>query len=161
MSVDFTKFKKAKVFQRGRGGSDPQHLADEKLFHELLERHSEIERTTKEIKNGIETITHVPSKDENLIKILQEHALGMKNRFDGNRAIRSWDPLFVELFDHRDQIKMSSTMLDDGIKVRLTAEDEKIIDLIKRHDETLHAFVDHGFKAARHESPYRPNQDNV
>ncbi|WP_304545744.1 hypothetical protein [Sulfurimonas microaerophilic] len=158
--MDFTKFKKAKVFQRGRGGRDAAHLADEKLYHELLERHTEIERTTTELENGIETITRIPSKDENLIKILQEHAMGMKKRFDGNRAIRSWDPLFIELFDHREQIQMNSTMLDDGIKVTLTADDEKICELIKRHDETLHAFVNYGFKAARHESPYRPIEDN-
>ncbi|MFT7861210.1 MAG: hypothetical protein ABXS93_09835 [Sulfurimonas sp.] len=157
--MDFTNFKKAKVFQRGRDGDDAAHQADEKLFHELLKRHSEIERITQELENGIETTTRIPSKDEGLIKILQEHALGMKKRFDANRAIRSWDPLFVELFDHREEIKMESEMLDDGIKVRLTADDKKICELTKRHDETLHAFVNYGFKAARHESPYRTDKD--
>ncbi len=156
--MDFTKFKKAKVFKRGRGGSDPQHKADEKLFHELLERHCEIERITQVTESGIETITRVVSKDEKLVKILQEHAIGMKKRFDGNRAIRSWDPLFVELFDCREKIKMSWKMLDDGIKVTLTSDDEKVRDLIKLHDETLHAFIKHGFKASQHESPYR--EDN-
>jgi hypothetical protein len=154
MAVDFTKFKKAKVFQRGRGGSD-QHLADEKLFHELLERHNEIGRVTQVIESGIETITRITSKDKELVKILQDHALGMKKRFDSNRAIRSWDPLFVELFDYREQIDMSWEMLEDGIKVKLTSEDEKVRELIKLHDETLHAFIDHGFKASRYESPYR------
>jgi hypothetical protein len=153
--VDFTKFKKAKVFQRGRGGRDAQHIADEKLFHELLERHEEIGRTTKVTESGIETTTCVTSKDKELIKILQDHAIGMKKRFDGNRAIRSWDPLFVELFDYREQIDMNSEMLEDGIKVTITSDDEKVRSLIKLHDETLHAFVKHGFKASRHESPYR------
>ncbi|WP_373070034.1 hypothetical protein [Sulfurimonas sp.] len=156
--MDFTNFKKAKVFKRGRGGSDPQHIADSKLYHELLVRHEEIERITKETESGIETITRVTSKDQELIKILQDHALGMKKRFDGNRAIRSWDPLFIELFDHREQINMNYEMLDDGIKVTLTSDDEKVSELIKLHDETLHAFVKHGFKASRHESPYR--EDN-
>lgn len=156
--MDFTNFKKAKVFKRGRGGSDPQHKADEKLYYELLQRHNEIERITQEIEFGIESTTRVASKDKGLIKILQDHALGMKKRFDGNRAIRSWDPLFIELFDHREQITMNSEMLDDGIKVTLTSDDEKVRELIKLHDETLHAFVKHGFKASRHESPYR--EDN-
>lgn len=150
-------FKKVKIFKRGRGGSDPQHKADEKLYHELLVRHDEIERTTKEIESGIESITRVKSKDKELVKILQDHALGMKKRFDGNRAIRSWDPLFIELYDHRDQITMNSEMLDDGIKVTLTSDDEKVRELIRLHDETLHAFVKHGSKASRHESPYREN----
>lgn len=156
--MDFTKFKKAKVFQRGRGGSDAQHIADAKLYHELLVRHNEIERITQEIESGIESITRVTSKDKELIKILQEHVVGMKKRFDGNRAVRSWDPLFVELFDFREQIDMNWEMLDDGIKVTLSSDDEKVRSLIKLHDETLHAFVKHGFKASRHESPYR--EDN-
>lgn len=157
--MDFTKFKKAKVFRRGRGGSDPEHIADAKLYHELLVRHGEIERVTKVIESGIETITRVTSKDKELVKILQDHAIGMKKRFDGNRAVRSWDQLFVELFDFREQIDMNSEMLNDGIKVTLTSDNEKVRSLIKLHDETLHAFVKHGFKASRHESPYR--EDNV
>lgn len=154
--MDFEKFKKEKVFQRGRGGSDPQHLEDERLFHALLERHDEIERSTKKIGGGIEAITRVISKDAELVKILQEHAVGMKKRFDGGRAIRSWDPLFTQLFDERDQIKMRWEMLEDGIKVTLKGEEETIRELIDLHDETLHAFINHGFRAAKEESPYRP-----
>jgi len=96
------------------------------------------------------------SNDAELVKILQEHAVGMKKRFDGGRAIRSWDPLFTRLFDERDQISMHWEMLEDGIKVTLRGEEEKIRALINLHDETLHAFVNHGFRVAKEESPYRP-----
>lgn len=154
--MDFEKFKKEKVFQRGRGGSDPLHLEDERLFHALLERHDEIERTTTKIEGGIESVTRVVSRDTELVKILQEHAVGMKKRFDGGRAIRSWDPLFTRLFDERDQISMRWEMLEDGIKVTLRGDEEDIRALIDLHDETLHAFVNYGFRAAREESPYRP-----
>jgi hypothetical protein len=153
--MDTLKFKKEKIFKRGRGGSDTQHKADEKLFHELLQRHDEIKRTTQEIPSGIESITNVTSKDKKLIKILQDHVVGMKQRFDKNRAIRSWDPLFVKLYDNRDKINMNYEMLNDGIKVTLTSDNDEILKLIKLHDETLHAFINHGSKAARHESPYR------
>ena len=155
--MEFSQHRKEKVFLRGRGGNDPEHRADEVLYHELLKRHDEIERSTKKIEDGIETITRITSNDERLIKILQDHALGMKKRVDGRRAIRSWDPLFIELFDHKDKINMSWEMLQDGIKVTLTSEDTKVRELIDLHDETLHAFVDYGFKASREESPYRPS----
>ena len=72
------------------------------------------------------------SKDAELVKILQEHAVGMKKRFDGGRAIRSWDPLFTQLFDERDQIKMRWEMLEDGIKVTLKGEEETIRELIEK-----------------------------
>ncbi len=150
--------RKEKVFLRGRGGSDAQHQADEALYHELLERHTELERSTNRIAKGIETLTRVTSGDRKLITILHEHALGMKKRFDGGRAVRSWDPLFVELFDNRDALQISWEILEDGMKVTLTSEDPKLIDLIHRHDETIHAFIRHGFKAARHESPYRAEE---
>jgi len=149
------EIKKEKVYQRGRGGSDAQHKEDERLFHQLLVRHEEIERHTKKIENGIESITRIKSKDKELIEILQEHVLGMKKRFDANRAIRSWDPLFVELFDHRKELEMSWEILEDGIKVRLSSENKDLCELIKLHDETLHAFIEHGLRASKHESPYR------
>jgi hypothetical protein len=158
--MEITRIRKAKVFQRGRGGSDAQHKADEALYHELLERHDELERITQKTEEGIEVVTRVTSGREALVKILQDHAVGMKKRFDGARAVRSWDPLFVELFDRRSDIKLTWEMLEDGIKVRLTSEDPEVRDLIARHDETLHAFVKHGFAASKHESPFRPGEDS-
>ncbi|HHD77896.1 MAG TPA: hypothetical protein ENK97_03860 [Campylobacteraceae bacterium] len=154
--MDFTRFRKEKVFQRGRGGSDAQHQADEALFHKLLERHEEIERHSRKIANGIETTTRITSGDRDLVKILQTHALGMKERFDGNRAIRSWDPLFVSLFDHRHEITFEYEMLEDGIRVRLGSENPEVQKIIDLHDQTLHAFIRYGFVAAREESPYTP-----
>lgn len=156
--METTEVRKEKVFLRGRGGSDAQHQADEALYHELLQRHGELERVTQKTGDGIETVTRVTSGDTALVRVLQEHAVGMKKRFDGGRAVRSWDPLFVELFDHRDAIGIAWEMLEDGIKVSLTSDDPEIRELIHRHDETLHAFIQYGFKASRHESPFRPEQ---
>jgi len=153
--MDTTGLRKEKVFLRGRGGSDAQHRADEALYHELLQRHHELERVTRTVDKGIESVTRVTSGDPVLVRILQEHAVGMKKRFNGGRAVRSWDPLFVELFDRRDAIDMRWEMLEDGIRVSLTSEHPKVRELILRHDETLQAFVQYGFDAARHESPYR------
>ena len=154
-NVNFTH--KERVFLRGRGGSDAAHKADEALYHEMLVRHGELERITLPLENGIDTVTRVTSGDPKLVQILHEHVLGMKKRFDGGRAIRSWDPLFVELFDHRDAIDFDWEMLSDGIRVRLMAETPEILELIRLHDETLHAFVRFGLKASRHESPFRPD----
>lgn len=154
--METTKIRKEKKFQRGRGGSDPQHQADEALYHALLERHEELERITRETEKGIEAVTRVSSGNSELVRVLQAHAMGMKKRFDGGRAIRSWDPLFVELFDRRSDITLAWEMLEDGIKISLTSEDPEGRELIDRHDETLHAFIAHGFAAAKHESPFRP-----
>ncbi len=154
--MDSQRFTEEKVFKRGRGGSDAEHLADEVLYHELLVRHDEIERLTQKIEDGIEVVTRITSGDPGLVKILQEHVLGIKKRFDGGRAIRSWDPLFIELFDNRKEMNMTWEMLEDGIRTTLTSSTPEVRELIYLHDETLQAFVQHGLKASRHESPYRP-----
>ncbi|WP_345984360.1 hypothetical protein WCX49_06900 [Sulfurimonas sp. HSL-1656] len=147
---------KDRVFLRGRGGSDAAHQADEALYHELLVRHGELERTTQKTAAGIETVTRVTSGDTKLVSVLHEHVVGMKKRYDGGRAVRSWDPLFVELFDNRDAMTLAWEMLADGIKVTLTSDDPAVVDIIHRHDETLQMFVQYGLQASRHESPYRP-----
>lgn len=147
---------KPKLFLRGRGGSDAAHKADELLYHTMLERHEELERVSTKREDGFEAVTRVMSGDADLVTMLHEHVVGMKKRFDGGRAIRSWDPLFVELFDHRDAVKMRWEMLDDGIRVVMTSEDPAVQTLLTQHDATLQAFVRYGFQASRHESPYRP-----
>ncbi|WP_416768186.1 hypothetical protein ACM66T_06865 [Sulfurimonas sp. ST-25] len=147
---------KDRVFLRGRGGSDAAHRADEALYHELLVRHGELERTTQKTDEGIETVTRVTSGDAKLVTILHEHVVGMKKRYDGGRAVRSWDPLFVELFDNRDAMTLAWEMLEDGIKVTLTSDDPAVVGIIHRHDDTLQMFVRYGLQASRHESPYQP-----
>jgi len=154
--VDFSSIRQEKVFLRGRGGSDAEHQADAALYHALLQRHGELERTSRKTDNGIETVTRVTTGDPELIDILQVHVQGMKKRYDGGRAVRSWDPLFVEIFDNRDAISIQWELLEDGISVSLTSDDPIVRELIHLHDETLHAFVRYGFGASRHESPFRP-----
>lgn len=154
--MDEFSFHKPKVFLRGRGGSDAGHKADEVLYHTMLERHEELERVTTKWENGFEAVTRVTSGDAELVAMLQEHVIGMKKRFDGGRAIRSWDPLFVELFDCREAINIAWEMLEDGVKVVMTSDNPEVRELLMRHDETLQAFVNYGFQASRHESPYRP-----
>jgi hypothetical protein len=148
-----------KVFLRGRGGSDAAHQADAALYHALLQRHAELERTSQKTARGIETVTRVTSGDPALVQILHKHVTGMKKRFDAGRAVRSWDPLFVELFDHRDAIQLSWELLEDGVSVSLASDEPDVRKLIHLHDETLHAFVRSGFNASRHESPYRPDTE--
>lgn len=147
-----------KVFLRGRGGSDAAHQADAALYHTLLQRHEELERTSVKTARGVETVTRVTSGASDLVKILHSHVAGMKRRYDAGRAVRSWDPLFVKFFDHRDAIELSWELLDDGIKVTMDSDDPDVRELIYLHDETLHTFVRSGFNASRHESPHHPDE---
>lgn len=132
-------------------GSDAEHKADQALFSKLLEHHKELNRETEKLPNGI--MSRTTSENPELVKVLIEHVEGMERRFAKGRAIRSWDPLFAALFEHRDEIQMSYQPIENGIEAKLTAEDPKIVELIYAHDATLHGFVNEGFEAGKRESP--------
>ncbi len=143
-----------KQYKHDRGGSDPQHKADQALFSELLKNHSELKRKTVQIENGI--IATTTSSNPKLVKVLQDHVAGMEKRFSMGRAIRSWDPLFAALFEYRNEINMQYEAVENGIKATLTTDSPKLVDLIQSHDTTLHGFVKEGSNASRLESP-KPN----
>jgi len=137
-------------YKLGRG-SDEQHLKDQALFKELLKEHDSLKRETVILENGIRSTTTANTPE--LAKILQDHVIGMEKRFGMGRAIRSWDPLFVALFEYKDKIEMSYRNIENGVEATLTTEDPKLIELIQCHDDTLHGFVNEGFEAGGRESP--------
>ena len=139
-----------KQYKHGHG-SDEQHKKDQALFSYLLEHHKELKRSTERLSNGI--CSRTISESPKLAKIIQEHVIGMEKRFGMGRAIRSWYPLFSALFEYKDQIRMEYHNIEKGVEATLTSDDPKIIELIHCHDETLHGFVDEGFKAGKRESP--------
>lgn len=137
-------------YRFGRG-SDAEHLQDQALFKQLLEQHHQLQRQTVKLANGIKAQTIADNKA--LVKVLQQHVVGMEKRFAKGRAIRSWDPLFAALFEYKDQMKMEYRMLPNGVEAVLTSEEPKLVELIQAHDLTLHGFVDKGFAASKNESP--------
>lgn len=140
-----------KNYKHGHGGADPQHKEDQALFKALLDQHTALERQTVKIDKGI--IATTTSEHPGLVKTLQKHVVGMEKRFGMNRAIRSWDPLFVALFEYKEEIKMSYKAIPNGVEATLTTENPKLIELIHAHDATLHGFVNEGFAAGGRESP--------
>lgn len=132
-------------------GTDEQHKRDQALFKQLLENHTKLNRKTAFLKDGIRVTTR--STDPDLVNILHQHVEGMEKRFASGRAIRSWDPLFAALFEFRDQINMQYEMLPDGVLTEMTSDDPKIVELIRKHDETLHNFVRAGYNISGEPSP--------
>jgi len=141
---------KSHQYKLGRG-SDEQHLKDQALFKALLKEHDSLKRETINIENGI--ISTTTAQNPELVKVLQKHVVGMEQRFGMGRAIRSWDPLFVALFQYKDEISMTYRNVPNGVEATLTTENPKLIELIQCHDQTLHGFVNEGFEAGGRESP--------
>ncbi|MGC8697096.1 MAG: hypothetical protein ACP5Q0_01370 [Halothiobacillus sp.] len=137
-------------YQRGRG-SDESHRQDQALFKQLLAQHGALKRVSEILPNGIRVQT--TSEDPELARVIQEHVEGMKRRFANDRSIRSWDLLFVALFDYRHDIDMAYHNIATGVEAVLTAQEPKLIELIHAHNKTLHQFTDYGFEASKNASP--------
>jgi hypothetical protein len=142
---------------QGRGGHGlaperrARHRHDQSVFHRLLERHDAIQRQHEVLDNGIRTLT--TSADPEVIALLHDHVPAMHQRLEEGFALRRWDPLYVEIFSHRQQLRMTIELLEDGVRVEETSDDPWVIRLIQAHGTAVDAFVAHGHQAAGQPSP--------
>jgi len=131
--------------QRGhRGGlmMDEDHENDMAMFHFLLDRGDVIDRTVKELPDGVETVTE--SDDPEVAATIREHVRSMYARLEEDRPIHRRDPLFAEVFRHADAIEMTIEETEKGLLVRETSSDPYVAKLIKSHAQVVSAFIDNG-----------------
>lgn len=132
---------------RGRGrGPDERFAADREVFQFLLANHGKITRTVKQLPNGVETLTE--SAVPEIATKIREHVDWMQVRVEEAKPIRRRDPLFAELFEHADKIKMVAEATDRGVRVTETSDDPYVVTLIQAHAKTVSGFVDRGFAEA-------------
>ena len=77
----------------------------------------------------------------------------MRGLLEGGGQIRSWDPLFREIFEHRDEIVMEIEQLEDGVRVTETADNPEVVKLIRTHARKVSEFVARGPAAVHEETP--------
>jgi hypothetical protein len=138
---------------RGRGPGAAMR-ADQEVFHYLLARHAEIDRTVKELDNGVETVTE--SDQPEVAKRIQEHVAAMHKRIEQGRGLRFWDDLFAAVFGQHASIKMSVQNTETGVCVTETSDDPTVVALIQAHAAVVSRFVDYGFDEAHRNHPVPP-----
>ena len=151
----------AQGMQHGRGmgrgaqqhGHDERHDADHQVFEFLLRNHEKIERSVKELPDGVETLTE--SDTPEVAEKIKDHVEWMEYRIENTHPIRMRDPLFAELFKHTDKIKMVHEDTEKGVRVVETSDDPYVVKLIQAHAKTVSGFVERGFAEAmkNHEVP--------
>lgn len=132
-------------------GADPSATADMQVFHFLLDNRGQIRRTVTVLPNGIDTLTE--SDNPEIATKLKTHVSAMYGRLKDGRAIHQRDPLFVELFEHADQIDANITYTDKGLRVVETSTDPAVAHLLHRHAETVDAFIKNGMAEMMKEHP--------
>jgi len=137
----------------GRRAEGPEGLADDReTFHFLLQNHEKISRTVEEIDDGVLTTT--TSEDPGIAEGIRAHVRQMEQRMESGAGLRHWDPLFVEIFESHDRVKIEIEDVPGGVRVRETSDDPRVVGLIRQHaNRAVSEFVQEGFPRAHRPTP--------
>lgn len=134
-------------------------MQDMRVIHRLLMQHGKIERRVEDIPGGVQTIT--VSADPEVAALIRTHVQQMKERLESGDPIRMMDPLFREIFQHHDAIRMEIEEIEGGVRVTERSDDPKVTMLIRQHaHRAVSEFVERGMQRAMETTPlpegYRP-----
>ena len=130
------------------------HRTDMAMIHALFADPS-IKRTVREIPGGVETTTESGTPEG--AKSIQTHVAAMHGRLLDAAPIHARDPLFAELFEHADQIKMDIENTPKGVRVRETSTNPYVTKLIRAHAAVVTKFIENGRREMHvdHSAPER------
>lgn len=128
---------------------------DRDVFQTLLGNHELIRREFREVDGGIESVTE--SDNAEVAALIQDHVAAMKVRIENGYRIRMWDPMFREIFNNADKIRMEVSNTTKGVKVREVSDDPYVARLIQAHAKVVSGFVERGGAESQlaHEPPPR------
>ena len=131
------------VPDQGNGGmmnrgmmDDAGSMGDMMTIRRLLSNHEQIEREVQNIPGGVRSVT--VSDDPKITELIRRHVREMKARYSRGQPIRMMDPLFRELFRHRDRATLTIEDIPGGVRVSHTSDDPEVASLIRQH---AHRFV--------------------
>lgn len=135
----------------GKGKNDPAMKADMEVFHFLLDNRKDIQRTVKNIDDGVETVTE--SNVPDVASKIKEHVAAMHERIKAGKGIHLRDPLFAEIFKNTDKITMVIEKTEKGVRVKETSKDAHVARLIQAHAEVVSKFIKNGHAEMRTDHP--------
>jgi protein tyrosine phosphatase (PTP) superfamily phosphohydrolase (DUF442 family) len=123
---------------------------DRGIWQSLLTDHKKIRRVVTFRADGVDAVTE--SDDADVARRIKDHAQRMKIRIDQGATVRFWDPVFSELFENHDKIKLAVTVTEKGVSISESSEDPAVVSLLHAHASGLSDFVREGHAAGRRET---------
>lgn len=123
---------------------------DRGIWLSLLTDHEKIRRVVTFRADGVDAVTE--SDDPDVARRIKDHAERMKIRMDQGATVRFWDPVFAELFEHHDKVKLAVTITEKGVSISESSEDAAVVSLLHAHASGLSDFVREGHAAGRRET---------
>ena len=137
------------MMSRGMG---PEMMRDMRVIRSMLMHHEQIERQVENLENGVKTWT--TSDDPEIASAIRTHVRQMKERMENQQPIRQMDPVFRELFEHADKIRIEIEHTEKGVAVTETSEDPQVVKLIQQHaNRAVSEFVEQGMQRAMQPTP--------
>jgi len=125
---------------------------DRDVWQTLLYHHAKIQRTVTIIENGVAATTE--SDDPAVATLIKDHTLAMQTRMVEGLQVRTWDPVFKELFARHEHVKLSVELTEKGVRIVETGDDPETVRLLRSHASGVTDFVRLGGAAAQRETPY-------
>ena len=125
---------------------------DRDVWQTLLHHHASIRRTVTRLPEGLVAVTE--SDDPAIARLIQDHALAMKQRMTTGARVRIWDPVFVELFDRHDKVRLDVTLTPRGVSIRETTDDPATLRLMRSHAAGVSDMVREGSAASQRPTPF-------
>ena len=123
----------------GMSGGSAGMMAIPRLFASR----NQIRRSVAEIEGGVETLTE--SDVPRIARLIQTHVEGMTRLLDSGTPVRMWDPLFADLYAHRDEIEVVVTKTETGVRVVETGKTADAVKLVRAHADVVSRFLANGW----------------
>ncbi len=132
--------------------ADPgTHAYDRDVWQTLLYHHGKIRRTVTALPDGLAAVTE--SDDPAVATLIKDHALAMQVRMTEGLAIRTWDPVFKELFERHGKVKLAVVLTEKGVSITETTSDPETLKLLRAHSAGITDMVREGSRASQRETP--------
>lgn len=118
------------------GMMGPEMMQDMRSIRALLTNHEKVDRRVEDIPSGVRTVTR--SDDPQVAELIRTHVRQMEARYERGQPVRMMDPVFRELFRHREKASLQYEDVPGGIRVTHTSDDPQVVLLIRQH---AHSFV--------------------
>jgi len=109
------------------------------IIHEMADNHEKIHREVELNKKGYTART--TSEDAEIAALIKEHFAYMQKRMGAGAMVRRWDPAFVEMVEHHDDITVTEKEIEGGLEVRVVGETKDAIKVAKNHAQIISGFV--------------------
>jgi hypothetical protein len=131
------------------GGGAPAEIRD--TFHGLLDHHEAIVRRVEEQEDGIASVT--TSEDPEVVALLRRHVREISAHMEAGGGVRRWDPLFVAMGEHYEDMTMEIRDVPGGVVVVQRGSTPAAIALIQEHARVVSGFAERGYDEAHQEHP--------